>query len=336
MPQCAATCKDGGACRHNAKPGMSVCGKHTDQAKPIPVKTVYVILCGKVTSNGTKCKCPREKGAKLCKRHHNAEQKKERRRQLREIWGSGLQFLWDFANPPELFPVFINERLDQIAATVTERERMGQLVINELDFYYVMHPAVGHGVDPPRTELEGLARDAQNVHTPAVNKQTQEAVTALLETQVAVDQDTLVELQGAWRTHPKASRKSVLKDVARWYQTKTCRVDNDYLYQRLLDGLWTRIKLSPHKDDLVQRLWEECVESLQVCCEGHISRLCNVLVGYDETFKAPISAGEMLQQRIAAIAGEDISLPHKVVKAWEVMEELQIPREQRMEWIEAF
>jgi hypothetical protein len=59
-------------------------------------------------------------------------------------------------------------------------------------------------------------------------------------------------------------------------------------------------------------------------------------VGYDETFKAPVSTGEMLQQRISAIASEDISLPHKVVKAWEAMEELQIPREQRMEWIEAF
>jgi hypothetical protein len=124
--------------------------------------------------------------------------------------------------------------------------------------------------------------------------------------------------------------------MIRWYDSKTCRTEDDRLYQRLLDGLWTRIKLSPHKDDLVQRLWEEALESLKMCCEGHISRLCNVLVGYDETFKAPVSTGEMLQQRISAIAAEDISIPHKVVKAWEVMEELEIPREQRMEWIEAF
>jgi hypothetical protein len=94
--------------------------------------------------------------------------------------------------------------------------------------------------------------------------------------------------------------------------------------------------MSPHAEDLRQRLWEECVDARQMCCEGHLSRLCNVLVGYDATMKTPISSGELLQQRIAAIAEEAISLPHKVVKAWEAMEELQIPREQRMEWIEAF
>ena len=336
MPQCEATCKDGGACHHNAKPGMTVCGKHTDQGKRLPVKTVFVILCGKVMGNGTKCKCPREKGAKLCKKHLKLEAKRERKRQLDEIWLEGLDFLWEGGNLPEQYPVFMAGRMQEINATADELETMERRVFDELDFYFTIHPAVGHGVNPPRTELEGLARDNQNVHTPAVNKQTEEAATALLDTPVAVDQHTLVELQGAWRTRPLASRKSVLKDVTRWYQTKTCRTDGDHLYQRLLDGLWTRIKLSPHKDDLVQRLWEECVESLQMCCEGHISRLCNVLVGYDESFKAPISAGEMLQQRIAAIAAEEISIPHKVVKAWEVMEELQIPREARMEWIEAF
>jgi hypothetical protein len=336
MPQCEATCKDGGACHHSAKPGFTTCGKHAEQGKRLPVKTVYVILCGKVLTNGTKCKCPREKGAKLCKKHLKLEQKRERKRQLDEMWMDALDLLWTENRAVHEFAGFVDVRLTELAATATERDLYRRRVDDELEFYFAIHPTVGHGVDPPRTELEGLARDNQNVHTPAVNKQTQDAVTALLETQVAVDQHTMVELQGAWRTRPAVGRKSVLKDVTRWYQTKTCRTEGDYLYQRLLDGLWTRIKLSPHKDDLVQRLWEECFESLKMCCEGHISRLCNVLVGYDDSFKAPISAGEMLQQRIAAIAEEDISIPHKVVKAWEVMEELQIPREQRMEWIEAF
>jgi hypothetical protein len=297
---------------------------------------VYVILCGKKMNNGTKCKCPREKGMKLCKRHHKAEVKAARRRQLREIWVDGLDFLWLGVNLPEHFHPYVTRRLEEVNGTPEEHQRMDEMVLGELDFYYAIHPPVGHGPLAPRTELEALTLDSQNVHTPAVNKQTADGLTALLETDVAVGQDTLTELQGVRRTRPSATRKSILKDMSRWYETKTCRTDGDRLYQRLLDGLWTRIKLSPHKDDLVQRLWEEAIESLKMCCEGHISRLCNVLVGYDETFKAPVSAGEMLQQRIAAIAGEDISLPHKVVKAWEVMEELQIPREQRMDWIEAF
>ena len=336
MPQCSATCKDGGACHHNAKPGFTTCGKHADQGKRLPVKTVYVILCGKVMTNGTKCKCPREKGAKLCKKHLKLEQKRERKRQLDAVWMDALDILWTENRPAHEFVAFIDWRMDEIDATDREKADFRGRIDLELDFYFTIHPTVGRGQNPPRTELEGLARDNQNVHTPAVNTQTTEGVTALLETQVAVGQDTLAELQEAWRTRPPVGRKSVLKDVSRWYQTKTCRTEGDHLYPRLLDGIWTRIKLSKHKDDLVQRLWEECFESLKMCCEGHISRLCNVLVGYDDSFKVPVSAGEMLQQRIAAIAAEDISIPHKVVKAWEVMEELQIPREARMEWIEAF
>ena len=271
----------------------------------------------------------------MCKKHLKLEEKRERKRRFGEMWFDALDLLWD-GHGPEEFTGFIGQQLDQLMATDDERLEFRNKINMELEFYFAIHPTVGHGPDPPKTELEGLARDGQNVHTGPVNKQTQDGVTALLDTQVAVGQDTLAEIQGVWQTRPSVVRKSVLKDMSRWYKTAECRQDGDYLYQRLLDGLWTRIKLSPHKDDLVQRLWEECFESLKMCCEGHISRLCNVLVGYDESFKAPVSAGEMLQQRIAAIAAEEISIPHKVVKAWEVMEELQIPREARMEWIEAF
>jgi hypothetical protein len=287
-------------------------------------------------TDGTKCKRPRQRGEKLCKRHVNLEAKRARVLALEDIWTDAEERLWEALEPPASMMDYLIHRLDEFGATPLEHEILEERAIEELDFYFTIHPAVGEGPGEPRTELEALTRDAQNVHTPAVNKQTAEGVTALLETPVALGQDTIAELKVAWKTYPAASRKSVLKDVRRWYTTDTCRVEGDFFYRALLDGLWTRIKLSPHKDDLVQRLWEEALEAIGVCSEGHVSRLCNVLVGYDASFKAPISAGEMLQQRIAAIAGEDISLPLKVVKAWETMEELQIPREQRMEWIEAF
>ena len=331
MPQCSATCKDGGPCHHKAKPGHSVCGKHSSQAKP-----VFVILCGMRMTDGSKCKCPRGVGMKMCKRHHNVEVKKARKRQLNELFTEARFLLWEFLLPYNEWVDYYSERLTEVNVTPAERAYWTDYAEDELEWFLELHPQVGVGVDPPKTELEALSRDNQNVHTGAVNKQTADGVTALLETAVAVGQDTLGEIKGVWETRSSGTRKSILKDMSRWYKTALCREDGDYLYQRLLDGLWTRIKLSPHREDLVQRLWEEADESRGMCCEGHISRLCNVLVGYDETFKAPVSAGEMLQQRIAAIAEEDISLPHKVVKAWEVMEELQIPREQRMDWIEAF
>ena len=331
MPQCSATCKDGNTCRHKSKPGLSVCGKHIRQGK-----TVFVILCGKRMNDGTKCKCPRGVGMRLCKRHHNAEVKKARKKVLDDLFDEAMFVLWEGIMPHGEWLVYVTDRLTAIDATPQEHTRWGNYAVTELEFYLALHPQVGVGLNPPKTDLEALSRDNQNVHTGAVNKQTASGVTTLLETPLVVGQDTLAEIKEVWETRPVATRKSILKDMTRWYQTALCRTEDDYLYRRLLDGLWTRIKLSPHKEDLVQRLWEEADESRKMCCEGHISRLCNVLVGYDETFQAPVSAGEMLQQKIAAISAEDISIPHKVIKAWDVMEELQIPREQRMEWIGAF
>ena len=344
MPhQCEGTTSQGTRCSRNATPGFSRCQLHIYGARRIPdedaviqVGTVFVTLCGKLMTNGEKCMCPREKGKNMCKKHLTIEVNKERKRRLRDMWENAMDLLWEGINTPEQFVTFVEFGLEDIKAAEGEKHLYRNKVAMELEHYFLFHPTVGHGVDPPRTELEGLARDNKNVHTPAVNKQTAEAVTALLDTPVAVGQDTLAELQEAWRTRPAVARRSVLKDVSRWYKTSLCRVEGDHLYQRLLDGLWTRVKLSPHKEDLVQRLWEECFESLQMCCEGHISRLCNVLVGFDESFKAPVSIGELLQQKIAAIAEEDVDVLEKVVLAWKVMEELQVPHDQRGAWIDAF
>jgi hypothetical protein len=107
------------------------------------------------------------------------------------------------------------------------------------------------------------------------------------------------------------------------------------LYKRALDGLWVRINESEHKDALVQRLWEECLDAVGVCCEGHLSRLANVLVGFDEEAEPEVSVGEILQQKMAAIAGMDVSVEHKVGHAWALFEELGVSAEERTAWVEA-
>jgi hypothetical protein len=67
-----------------------------------------------------------------------------------------------------------------------------------------------------------------------------------------------------------------------------------------------------------------------------MSRLGNVLVGFTEEVKAEVSLGEILQQRMGAIAAKDVSVLHKVTEAWFAMEELKVPQEERNAWIEAF
>jgi hypothetical protein len=60
-----------------------------------------------------------------------------------------------------------------------------------------------------------------------------------------------------------------------------------------------------------------------------------VLVGFDMNVRADVPVGEILQQKIAAIAGMDLSIELKVGKAWVVLEELAVPMDQRIAWIDA-
>jgi hypothetical protein len=158
----------------------------------------------------------------------------------------------------------------------------------------------------------------------------------LIGADVPTDQKTIAEITAAWSDKPKLRVKKTVKDMTHWYKTQSCREDDDQLYKRALDGLWATIRESTYKTELIQRLWEEADESVQMCCDGHLSRLCNVLVGFDEAFKPEIPVGLLLQQKMAAIAEKEIAVEYKVGEAWAVFEELKIPRDQRLDWLEAF
>jgi len=186
------------------------------------------------------------------------------------------------------------------------------------------------------TDLQRLALDKQNVHTEAVNKQTSDAQKYLLETSVPNGQKTVDEIWSAWSGQNTKQRKKVVRDIEKWYETADCVKMKDWLYKRMLDGLWARIKVHKYRTELTQRLWEEAFESMGMCCQGHLSRLANVLVGFTEEVKAEVPVGEILQQKIAAIAEKAIGVEYKVCEAWTVFEELKIPMEERDAWIEAF
>lgn len=180
-------------------------------------------------------------------------------------------------------------------------------------------------------ELGRLAYDNQNVHTREVNENVNTSLDILLGVR-----DPVNGFEGYWSHFPKTKEnRAMRKDMFRWYNTETCRSESDWLYRKTLDGLWTLIDRSPFKDELVVRLTQEADESVGQCCDGHIARLCNVMVGFDAAFKAPVSATEILGDRIGAIAAMDLSVEAKVVEAWRAFEELHIDHETRKEWISA-
>jgi hypothetical protein len=172
------------------------------------------------------------------------------------------------------------------------------------------------------------------VHTAAIVKQTNSVLEPLQAVPIPEEQDTLIEIVNAWGL--KKGTTKVLKDMAKWYHTSFCRKEEDYLYKHTLDSVWARIKIHEHRLELNERLWEECEDAVGQCCEGHISRLASVLVGFDEDAYQKVSPGELLQQRMAAINEMDITAEDKVDHAWRVFTELNIPMQDRYAWVDAF
>lgn len=325
---CSATCKDGGQCSFKAKRGHAVCGKHMAQDR-----VVVVILCGHQMTNGRTCTNVRGEGLELCARHHAVIERRAELRRAREVMFAAVDALWT-DNDPVLARLRLLEGVEDGRIDRDRYEDLGMTLEEEIAFWTQLHVLPAQTV--VRSDLHRLSLDAQNVHTKEVSIQTNDALALLLSTAVPSNQDTFREIAIEWERYSKKERLKVLKDMHKWYNTPGCREDGDRLYQRVLNGLWTTIRSSSFKTDLCQRLWEECSESVGVCCDGHITRLCNVLVGFDDAFVPEIPVGVLLQQKMAAIATKDVRVEHKVGEAWGVFEELKIPMDQRMAWLEAF
>jgi hypothetical protein len=196
---------------------------------------------------------------------------------------------------------------------------------------------------PPRQAgLGQIAADRQNVHTAAVSRQTNDNLERILATSTTGIGSRVVErLAGHWLVRGHGSLRTtyiVADDMQKWYVKSYCRVEGDRLYKRTLDGVFMLIQTTQDVEmrrELMKRLYEECNESVGMCCDGHISRLCNVFVGFDERFKPQLSINEQLQNKIATIAALDVPREMKLVHATAVFDELGVPAPERVAWVEA-
>jgi hypothetical protein len=189
--------------------------------------------------------------------------------------------------------------------------------------------------------LAGLADDGQNVHTQAVVNQTNDGITIIRKTLIPKGQKTLDEIFNAWISlFPEYIEliSPVYEDMQKWGNCRTVIKKGDFEYRKTLRGIWAKIKTyeGDIRLELTKRLWEECYESVGMCAQGHLSRLANVLVGFDETIKPPSSNMQYFQEKIASLSQKDLSTQEKVRLATELMDEVELPQDERAPWLEAF
>ena len=192
----------------------------------------------------------------------------------------------------------------------------------------------------PQEDLARLAHDRQNVHTRHVSAQTNKGVQILLNTPVPDEQSTLHDITFRWMLAGTFDRTNqlgtLLIDMDTFYHRETCRSEGDFLYRRLLDGLHATITLSPNRDELSKRLYEEILESAGLCMDGHITRLINVLVGFHPDFASPTSLIDVLGDRFAALASvADLTTAVRRERGLAILTELGIPDYDHAPWLDA-
>ena len=189
-----------------------------------------------------------------------------------------------------------------------------------------------------------LAHDTQNVHTPEITKQMKDSLDILLAVEVPSTQvDTCREIPASWTSQGRSQDEihKVYVDMVSWWNRTLVYKPNDKLYKKCLRGLWFTIKSykGEVRAELEKRLWDECKDAAlpyTVCTQGHMARLSNVMVGFDDAFVPPIPVGEILQQKMAAISAMDIEYEKQIEMAEEVLAELKIPHAEHKNWLAAF
>jgi hypothetical protein len=105
----------------------------------------------------------------------------------------------------------------------------------------------------------------------------------------------------------------------------------------MLRGAWAKIKTYPkdYRETLEYRLLCECLESLSMCAEGHIARLANVFVGFDDSFHAELPLNERVGNAMSSIASSELSVKEKLEEGKKILMSLNLPVDQHAAWLEA-
>ena len=196
----------------------------------------------------------------------------------------------------------------------------------------------------PDQRVAQLAADTQNVHTAEISKQMRDSLDILCAVEVpATQKETVHEMRDSWREMGKTEAEihTVYQDVSSWWNKTTIFVTGDKLYRKCMRGLWWTIKnyKGDVRKELEKRLWDECRDACvpySVCTQGHMARLSNVMVGFDDAFAQPVAVGDILQQKMSAIAAMDVEYEKQIELAEEVLAELKIPHDQHKNWLAAF
>jgi hypothetical protein len=332
MPQCIAVTKTGNQCARNENNADThLCTQHDRIQQPIPPED----LCSFRKRDGTQCpkRFDPENANHECRTHATARTKREETVRRRRIWQQNYMHVYRELHErgvPHGHPFQDGLRLAMAAIM----QNPTQTIVQVVDQVMAQLPPV---VPVPR--LQAMSQDSQNIHTREVTEQSNKNMAIIMAYPIPPGQQTIAEIRAAWTRiyvrRPVDDR--IYADMQFWWVKDECRVPGDKLYRRILRHLWAGIKSMEPVDvrlELIKRLQQECAESFQLCCDGHINRLLNVMVGFDDKFAPEVPKSVILQSKMGKISEiEDETARYQA--ATQLFAELNMGLEEAAPWLDA-
>ena len=221
------------------------------------------------------------------------------------------------------------ERLAQVAQREAQRQA-------EFNHQQRIGPVVFHRDPEGGIDLAALGRDTQSVHRSSVQDATRKAVVILSARSVPADMEALVEITLAFNDTivnlgANVKDHALLELMNDYYNTEAF----NQMYGNILDRVWAYIRTHAERSELVRRLAQEVVGGLNMCVNGKMAHLVNVLYAYDEEITAVMQnetpPREIFQAKFATL----LSLPthERADAAATIFNEHHIPEAERAEWL---
>ena len=212
-------------------------------------------------------------------------------------------------------------------ALIPESERLRPIILERVNL------DIGIRRDPKDSiDLEAFARDPQSVHRSSVQDTIQKGLDFLMAIPVPPVMNAFHEILNEYMSaNLFRSKRPICHAFAIDLDTLSVQIGTQLIvYTDLLDHLWSYIKEHRYRTELVKRLMEELEDGLDSCGNGKVSRLINVLAGFEEGIAA-IDLQEVFQTKMAALR----SSPDRLHSAQELFREYMIPVDEQESWLQA-
>lgn len=185
---------------------------------------------------------------------------------------------------------------------------------------------LGMGKNKTKTIFE----NAQNVHTKSIEESSNKLIDFLLENNPHIKHDfekvceLIKEKCKDLTEEDKENSKKINSSLLRISIDRSIYGKNNLSLERLLCLVYTHIEKSEHKDEMFKRLLEELTETSEICSFGYVTRILNVLSGFEGEFGIRIGYDDQIIANVKAKLNKAIMDLDDEKYAGDILEEMTI------------